>query len=116
MFYPGGGAVVSLPCTNLGSAAKRLKKSDLVVTQPYNLFAISFWFFKYENNKKCWLVRHFGPITSFLSSLCFSEDTSSVIGPNHTLSFRLLNEDFEMSFDEFCERLGFTKSRKLVVT
>jgi len=26
--------VVSLPCTNLGSAAKRIKESDLVVTQP----------------------------------------------------------------------------------
>ena len=34
LFYPGGGAVVSLPCTNLGSAAKRLKESDLVVLNP----------------------------------------------------------------------------------
>jgi len=30
--------VVSLPCTNLGSAAKRLKESDLVVTHPGNSF------------------------------------------------------------------------------
>jgi len=31
LFYPGGGAVVSLSCTNLGSGAKCLKESDLVV-------------------------------------------------------------------------------------
>jgi hypothetical protein len=30
LFYPGGGAVVRLLCINLGSAAKRLKESDLV--------------------------------------------------------------------------------------
>ena len=30
--------VVSLPCTNLGSTAKRLKESDLVVTHPGNSF------------------------------------------------------------------------------
>jgi len=33
--------VVSLPCTNLGSAAKRLKESDLVVTHPGNSFGSS---------------------------------------------------------------------------
>jgi hypothetical protein len=44
MFYPRGGAIVSLPCTNLDSAAKRLKKSGLVVPQPGNLFGSSFWF------------------------------------------------------------------------
>jgi len=42
MFYPGGGAVVSLPCTNLDSAAKLLKESDLIVTQLGNLFGGSF--------------------------------------------------------------------------
>jgi len=47
-------------------------------------------------------------ITTCLSSLYYSEDRSSVTDPNHKLSFRLLYEDFEMSFDEFCERLGFT--------
>ena len=30
LFYPGGGTVVRLLCINLGSAAKRLKESDLV--------------------------------------------------------------------------------------
>jgi len=45
-FYPGGGAVVSLPCTNLGSAAKRLKESDMVVTQPGKSFGR---FFKNTN-------------------------------------------------------------------
>jgi len=34
LFYPGGSVVDSLPCTILGSATKRLKESDLVVTQP----------------------------------------------------------------------------------
>jgi len=34
--------VVSLPCTNSGSAAKRLKESDLVVTQLGNIFGGSF--------------------------------------------------------------------------
>ena len=33
--------VVSLPCTNLDSAAKRLKESDLVVTHPGNSFGSS---------------------------------------------------------------------------
>jgi len=32
------GVVDSLPCTILGSATKRLKESDLVVTQPSNNF------------------------------------------------------------------------------
>ncbi|AES64464.1 hypothetical protein MTR_2g025650 [Medicago truncatula] len=38
LFYPGGGVVDSLPCTILDSATKRLKESDLVVTQPSNNF------------------------------------------------------------------------------
>jgi len=38
LFYPGGGVVNSLPCTILCSAAKRIKESDLVVTQPSNNF------------------------------------------------------------------------------
>jgi len=38
MFYPGGGVVDSLPYTILGSATKRVKESDLVVTQPNNNF------------------------------------------------------------------------------
>jgi len=33
-----GGVVDSLPCTILNSATKRLKKSDLIVTQPSNNF------------------------------------------------------------------------------
>ncbi|AES70934.1 hypothetical protein MTR_3g065070 [Medicago truncatula] len=38
LFYPGGGMVDGLPCTILGSATKRLKESDMVVTQPSNNF------------------------------------------------------------------------------
>ncbi|KEH17484.1 hypothetical protein MTR_0012s0220 [Medicago truncatula] len=34
LFYPGGGVVDSMSCTIFGSATKRLKESDLVVTQP----------------------------------------------------------------------------------
>jgi len=46
MFYSRGGGVVSLPCTNSGSAAKHLKESDLVVTQPVNIFSGNFDFDK----------------------------------------------------------------------
>jgi len=38
LFYSGGSVVDSLHCTILGSATKRLKESDLVVTQPSNNF------------------------------------------------------------------------------
>ncbi|AET02631.1 hypothetical protein MTR_8g044920 [Medicago truncatula] len=38
LFYPGGDVIDSLSCTMLGSATKRLKESDLVVTQPSNNF------------------------------------------------------------------------------
>jgi len=39
LFYPGGGIVDTLPCTTLDSATKRLKESDLIVTQPSNNFS-----------------------------------------------------------------------------
>ena len=57
LFYPGGGAIVSLSCTNFGSAAKRLKESDLVVTHPDNLRGNSFWLFinTKNNNFKTFL-------------------------------------------------------------
>lgn len=42
LFYPEGGAVGSLPCTNSGSGAKRLTEDDLVITQPNNLFGSDF--------------------------------------------------------------------------
>jgi hypothetical protein len=38
--------VVSQSCTNLGSVAKRLKESDLVVTQHYNILSDDFAFSK----------------------------------------------------------------------
>ncbi|AES94666.1 hypothetical protein MTR_5g016990 [Medicago truncatula] len=38
LFYPGGGVVDSLSCKILDSATKRLKESDLIVTQPSNNF------------------------------------------------------------------------------
>jgi len=48
LFYPEGGMVDSLPCTILGSATKRLKESDLVVTQPSKQLR---WIIKFENPK-----------------------------------------------------------------
>jgi len=42
LFYPGGGAVVSLPCTNSGSGTKRFKENDLVVTQLGSIFGGDF--------------------------------------------------------------------------
>ena len=39
LFYLGGGTVGSLPYTTLGSVMKCLKESDLIVTQPSNLFS-----------------------------------------------------------------------------
>ncbi|KEH25143.1 hypothetical protein MTR_6g015915 [Medicago truncatula] len=44
-----GGAVVILPYTNSGSVAKRLKESDLVVTQPDNILDGDFDFVKSSN-------------------------------------------------------------------
>jgi len=38
--------VVSLPCTNSGSTTKRIKESDLIVTQLGNTFDDDFPFFK----------------------------------------------------------------------
>jgi len=38
LFYPTGGVVDSLSCTILDSVTKRLKESDMVVTQPSNNF------------------------------------------------------------------------------
>jgi len=52
LFYPGGGAVVSLPCTNSGSVAKRLKENDSVVTQPGDIFGGDFFFKRYFSNSK----------------------------------------------------------------
>ena len=42
LLYPGGDVIVSLPCTNSSIVAKRLKESELIVTQPNNLFGCDF--------------------------------------------------------------------------
>jgi len=44
LFYLGGVEVDSLPCKVLGSATKRVKESDLVVTQRGNLLCGKFSF------------------------------------------------------------------------
>lgn len=48
-----------------------------------------------------------GLTLEFLSSLNFYDDKINVLNPNHTLSFRLLNVDFELTLSNFCELLGF---------
>jgi len=51
--------VVSLPCTNLGSAVKLLKESDLVVTRPgkfvwYNFLNTKTTFSFNAKGGQCW--------------------------------------------------------------
>jgi hypothetical protein len=54
MFYLGGGVVDSLPCTSLGSAKKRLKDSDMVVTQPSNNFGR----YSFKKKKRIWKSKY----------------------------------------------------------
>jgi len=44
----------------------------------------------------------------FLSSLAFTKDRSNSDNPDHKFSFRLLNNDYEMSIESFCETMGFS--------
>jgi len=46
----------------------------------------------------------------FLSSLAFTKDKSKTDNPNHIVFFRLLNNDYEMSLENFCENLGFANA------
>jgi len=43
----------------------------------------------------------------FLSSLSFTKDRSRSDNPNHRVSFRLLNVDYEMSLENFCLEMNF---------
>jgi len=46
----------------------------------------------------------------FLSSLSFTKDRSKSDNPNHRVLFRLLNVDYEMSLENFCNDLGLTNA------
>ena len=46
----------------------------------------------------------------FLSSLSFTEDRSKSDNPNHRVSFRLLNVDYEMSLEHFSNDLGLANA------
>jgi hypothetical protein len=43
----------------------------------------------------------------FLSSIVFTKDKLNFNNPNHKVVFRLLNIDYDMSLQHFCEALGF---------
>jgi len=57
------------------------------------------------------LMRGFENFTyEFLSSLAFEKDRSRLDNPNHRVSFRLLNIDYEMSLEHFCSEMGFANA------
>jgi hypothetical protein len=43
----------------------------------------------------------------FLSSIVFTKDKLNFDNPNHRVVFRLMNVDYNMSLQHFCEALGF---------
>jgi len=71
LFYTGGGVVDSLSYTILGSATKRLKESDLVVTQSSNnfgrLYNLEIQIQQFENPKTTKLKENV-PLSSVLPS------------------------------------------------
>ncbi|KEH17423.1 hypothetical protein MTR_0016s0150 [Medicago truncatula] len=46
----------------------------------------------------------------FLSSIDFTKDRLNFDNPNHRVSFRLMNIDYEMSFQHFCYEMGFANA------
>jgi len=46
----------------------------------------------------------------FLSSIDFKKDRLDLDNPNHRVSFRLMNIDYEMSLEHFCNEMGFTNA------
>jgi hypothetical protein len=43
----------------------------------------------------------------FLSTLSFDQDRDNVTDPKHKVSFSLVNVEFSMSLNEFCDKMGF---------
>lgn len=46
----------------------------------------------------------------FLSSIVFTKDRMNFDNPNHRISFRLMNIDYEMSLQHFCDEMGFANA------
>jgi hypothetical protein len=46
----------------------------------------------------------------FLSSIVFTKDRLNFDNPNHRVSFRLMNVDYEMSLKNFCDEMGFANA------
>jgi len=42
----------------------------------------------------------------FLSSIAFTKDKMNFDNPDHRVSFRLMNIDYEMSLEIFCNEMG----------
>jgi hypothetical protein len=46
----------------------------------------------------------------FLSSIVFTKDNLNFENPDHRVSFRLMNIDYEMSLQHFCDEMGFANA------
>ena len=46
----------------------------------------------------------------FLSSILFTKDTMNFDNPDHRVYFRLMNIDYEMSLENFCNEMGFANA------
>jgi len=46
----------------------------------------------------------------FLSSIAFKKDRLNFDNPDHRVSFRLMNIDYEVSLENFCLEMGFTNA------
>jgi len=46
----------------------------------------------------------------FISSISFTKDRLRLENPDHRVSFRLLNIDYEMSLENFCTKMGFANA------
>ncbi len=56
-------------------------------------------------------IRGFENFTyEFLSSIDFKKDRLDLDNPNHRVSFRLMNIDYEMSLEHFCNEMGFANA------
>jgi len=56
-------------------------------------------------------MRGFENLTyEFLSSIAFTKDRLNFDNPNHRVSFRLMNIDYEMSLENFCLEMDFANA------
>jgi len=46
----------------------------------------------------------------FLSSIVFTKDRKNFDNPDHRVYFRLMNIDYEMSLEKYCNEMGFTNA------